>query len=313
MSVEIQAKEAAAHWGGKPLTLIRNRENAVFRMAMPDGTVAALRLHREGYQQQTAIRSELWWCTELAGAGLPVPRPLPARDGEPLVRLGSGRLASVVEWLPGEPLGDGTVPFDDGVEVQIRRYRALGELLARVHVATDAMTLPASFDRPSWDIDGLTGQTPFWGRFWDHPALNAAEAARFGELRGELRRHLTTALAKEALVPIHADALRENVLVAGDHVSLIDFDDCGMGYRLYDLGTALSQNLYEPEFPAIRDALIEGYGMIRPADPALVDLFTLARTCASVGWTMPRLAPEDPVNRKHIDRALYCAERVLGG
>lgn len=310
-TVEALAAEAMGSWGGQSLALIRNRENAVFRMALPAGKVAALRMHREGYQHEGAIRSELWWCTELAARGLPVPRPLPAQGGAALVRLSSGRFASAVEWLPGEPLGDGRVPFSVPTSLQVDRHHALGRLLAQIHAATETMVPPADFERPSWDVDGLTGTTPFWGRFWDHPALNPAEAARFRVLRDDMRQRFLAALSGVAPVLIHADALRENVLVAGREVSLIDFDDCGWGYRPYDLGVALSQNLREPAFPALREALIAGYATVRPVDPALVDLFTLARCCASVGWTMPRLGPGDPAHRAHIDRALSCAERVL--
>ena len=36
-----------------------------------------------------------------------------------------------------------------------------------------------------------------------------------------------------------------------------------------------------------------GYGT---TDTAMVETVTLARTCASVGWTMPRLAPDDPIH-----------------
>ena len=42
-----------------------------------------------------------------------------------------------------------------------------------------------------------------------------------------------------------------------------------------------------------------------------VEVFTLARTCASVGWTMPRLAPEDPVNKSHLARAVMWARKVM--
>lgn len=312
MSVEALAAEAAAHWGGTPLTLIRNRENAVFRMALPGGGMAALRLHRMGYQRETAIRSELWWCVALADAGLPVPRPLPSHEGEHLLRLSSGRMASVVEWMPGEPLGEAGQPFPEPVEEQTRRQFALGRLLAQIHDATDAMTLPDGFDRPSWDLEGLLGEAPFWGRFWEHPGLTSAQAARLSEVRDGLRRRLAEGLNGAAIAPIHADVLRENVLVAGETLSLIDFDDSGLGFRLYDLGTVLSQNLYEAAYDDLRAALIEGYRTLRPADADLVDLFTLARTLASVGWTIPRLQPDDPVNHSHIARALMCADRVLG-
>ena len=47
-------------------------------------------------------------------------------------------------------------------------------------------------------------------------------------------------------------------------------------------------------------------------DAETVELFTLARCCASVGWTMPRLAPGDPINRSHIARATGWAETVMG-
>ena len=112
------------------------------------------------------------------------------------------------------------------------------------------------------------------------------------------------------LGPIHADVLRENVLVQGEALSLIDFDDSGIGFRLYDLGTAMSQNLYEPDPTALRDALMEGYGT---SDAEMVEAFTLARCCASVGWVMPRLAPDHPVHRSHLARFALCARRVMGG
>jgi hypothetical protein len=52
-----------------------------------------------------------------------------------------------------------------------------------------------------------------------------------------------------------------------------------------------------------------GYGT---TDRETVEMFTLARTCASVGWTMPRLAPDDPVHPRHIARACMWAERLMG-
>ncbi|MDZ4136934.1 MAG: hypothetical protein U1D06_15290, partial [Paracoccaceae bacterium] len=64
-------------------------------------------------------------------------------------------------------------------------------------------------------------------------------------------------------------------------------------------------------FPEIRAALIEGYASLRPVAAGMVDTFTLARTLASVGWAMPRLAPDDPTHRSHIDRALMWAGRVM--
>jgi Ser/Thr protein kinase RdoA (MazF antagonist) len=297
------AEEAARHWGGRVLRLLRDRENHVFEMALPSGR-AALRLHRAGYQSAQAIGSELWWCAELARAGLPVPAALPAQDGSLMVRLPDGRQASAIAWMEGEALGEAQGPFTRPLPQVLAIYETLGALLAQLHLVTDGLTLPEGFARPRWDRDGLVGDQPFWGRFWDHPAASPDQRAVLTLARDALRERLTGPVGL-----IHADVLRENVLVNGRSVSLIDFDDSGFGFRLYDLGTALVQTVYHPDQDAIREALMSGYGT---TDQESVEAFTMARTLASVGWTMPRLAPDDPIHQSHLARAVFCAARVLG-
>ena len=295
---------AARAWGARVLRTLRDRENHVCECALPSGDRAALRLHRAGYQSPAAIRSELWWCAELARAGLPVPAALPALDGQFLVSLPDGRQASVIAWIEGEALGEAAKPFTRPLPEVLDAYHSLGQLLARVHQTTDRLTLPEGFTRPRWDLDGLVGETPFWGRFWDHRAATPDQRAILIRARDALRERLSgdTGL-------IHADVLRENVLVNNRSVSLIDFDDSGFGFRLYDLGTALVQTVYHPEQPQLRAALMAGYGT---TDEPMVKAFTLARTLASVGWTMPRLQADDPIHKSHLARAVMVAEQVLG-
>jgi Ser/Thr protein kinase RdoA (MazF antagonist) len=305
--IETLAQEAAHHWGGQSPRLIRNRENAVFEITLPTGP-AALRLHRMGYQSDAAIWSELWWCAALAAEGVAVPAALPNLMGDLLVTLSNGRKASAISWVKGEALGIAGEPFDLPLPVLLDRHRALGRLVAEFHAATARLTLPEAFTRPRWDIPGLVGETPFWGRFWEHPEATPDQSATLIRARAFLRERLTAHAATAPIVPIHADVLRENVLVNDHSLSLIDFDDSGWGFALYDLGTVLSQNLYEPAYPQIRDALMEGYGT---SDRAMVEIFTLARTCASVGWTMPRLPSGDPVHPRHLARACMWTKKMF--
>jgi Ser/Thr protein kinase RdoA (MazF antagonist) len=305
--IETLAQEAAQYWGGQSPRLIRNRENAVFEITLPTGP-AALRLHRMGYQSDAAIWSELWWCAALAAEGVAVPAALPNLRGDLLVTLSNGRKASVISWVKGEALGIAGEPFELPLPMLLDRHRALGRLVAEFHAATAKLTLPEAFTRPRWDIPGLVGEAPFWGRFWEHPEATHDQRATLIRARAFLRERLTDHATTAPIVPIHADVLRENVLVNDHSLSLIDFDDSGWGFALYDLGTVLSQNLYEPAYPEIRDALMEGYGT---SDRAMVEIFTLARTCASVGWTMPRLAPGDPVHPRHLARACMWAETMF--
>jgi Ser/Thr protein kinase RdoA (MazF antagonist) len=297
------SEAAAQAWGGRIVRVLRDRENHVLEMTLPSGDRAALRLHRAGYQSPDAIRSELWWCAELARAGLPVPAALPALDGQLLVNLPDGRHASAIAWMEGEALGEAAKPFALPLPRVLDAYHALGQLLAQVHRTTDGLTLPQGFTRPRWDLDGLVGDQPLWGRFWEHTAATPDQRATLIRARDALRERLRGDMGL-----IHADVLRENVLVNGRSVSLIDFDDSGFGFRLHDLGTALVQTFAHPEQPQIRAALIAGYGT---TDETMVQAFTLARALSSVGWTMPRLQAHDPIHKSHLARAITLADQVL--
>lgn len=72
---EAMARAALAYWGGEVSApkLINIRENIVFQVWLRDGMVAALRLHRPGYQSRAAIEAELIWTERLAEAGMRVP------------------------------------------------------------------------------------------------------------------------------------------------------------------------------------------------------------------------------------------------
>ncbi|MCP4818890.1 MAG: hypothetical protein GY883_06865, partial [Shimia sp.] len=136
------AQDALLAWSvrAKP-RLIKNRENIVFQAEAPDGGKAALRLHRPGYQSDDAIRSELWWSEALVAAGMVVPQAIRTTEGDVLA-TGGPRVASLLTWLEGEPLGEGDVPLAMDEATQDTLHEGLGAELARLHVASDAMAMP---------------------------------------------------------------------------------------------------------------------------------------------------------------------------
>ncbi|KEP69722.1 aminoglycoside phosphotransferase [Thioclava dalianensis] len=289
--------------------LVSHRENIVFDASLNGGRRIALRLHRPGYQERAAIEAELNWCAALAARGLPVPRPVPSRTGTLTVQAGP-RLASCVDWLDGTPIGAGDQPLGPDAASVARDARALGRLIAQLHNATDAHP-PAPFPRPVWDAEGLLGETPLWGRFWEHPALTPPQRDCLGQAR---------ALAADTLKavtdfgPIHADILRENVLKTDRGLALIDFDDCGTGYRLYDLGTALIQGWGDPLWAAQVAGLTEGYRSQRslPDDQIrLLPVLVALRGFASAGWIVTRATGDDSRQMSYVRRALALAQHVI--
>lgn len=279
------AHRAAALWGMTPdqVALAARRENVVYRCETPDG-VRALRLHRVGYRSRGELVSEMEWMEALALDGMRVPHPVPSDQGHLIEMLGE-RPVSVLSWLEGSPAGAG-----DRLDVPDRLafMRDLGRVLARLHGVSDAWRPPAGFTRPRWDFDGLLGDEPLWGPFWDNPDLGPGDAALLLELREAARVRLAGIERDLDFGLIHADILTENVLVQDGRLSLIDFDDGGWGFRDFELATLLMRFLEAPDYPALRRALLEGYATRREVNLFVLDFFILLRSLTYLGWIIPR-------------------------
>ena len=295
--MEAAGYEVLDHWGlsGASLDLIKYRENAVFRLENAQFK-GALRLHRHGYHSDAELRSELQWAQALADAGIKVPELVPTRSGEMFVKHAGPELpgdiqADLFHWIDGEQLGSVEEGVSDEGDVG-RTFAALGELAARVHNQAAGWSPPAGFTRHAWDADGLAGDNPFWGRFWEIEAATPAQADILARCRQKLFEELNR-LPRTAdnYSMIHADFAAENVMVDGDDVRLIDFDDAGFGWHVFELATALFFIQGEPYFEQARAALIDGYRKYRALPDAELErlpLFTLARGTTYVGWVHSR-------------------------
>ena len=90
---------------------------------------------------------------------------------------------------------------------------------------------------------------------------------------------------------IHADFAPENILVEGAKIHLIDFDDAGFGWHLFELATSLYFIRSEPYFHQAREALVTGYRVHRQLSDEqleLLPLHLLARAFTYVSWVHTR-------------------------
>ena len=77
---------------------------------------------------------------------------------------------------------------------------------------------------------------------------------------------------------IHADMRLANLLVDGERTVLLDFDDSGFGWFLYDLAASLSFYETSPQVPALIRAWLTGYLEVRalkPEDIRMIDAMIL--------------------------------------
>ncbi len=303
--------KALTHWGlgDAACALAAARENHVYRVDH-NGCSFALRLHRAGYRTDAELWSELEWMGALADGGLHVPAPIRSSAGH-YIEVIDGVQFDLLTWLPGAPIGatGGQLEVDDRQGL----FSRLGHEMARLHSLSDAWSPPEGFTRCRWDRDGLVGQMPLWGQFWKNPTLTAQDRALFERARQQADARLKQIEGTLDFGLIHADLVRENVMADGDTLQFIDFDDSGFGFRVFDIATALIKNLREPDYPDLRDALMDGYQSHRSIDCSALDLFLLLRAFTYVGWIIPRMNEEggEARNTRFVSTARILAERFL--
>ena len=304
-------QKALVLWGfdDAECRLVAARENKVYRVDH-DGAAYALRLHRPGYCSEAELRSELQWMDVADSGGLSVQAPVPSQVGA-FLHMIDGVAVDVLSWLEGQPMGKTGLPLEVGDRPGL--FRDIGREMARLHVVSDAWPLPDGFIRRRWDRDGLLGDAPVWGRFWDNPTLSPNDRVLFLRLRKVATAELRAREAELDFGLIHADLVRENVLVNGDKVQLIDFDDSGFGFRQFDIATTLLRNRSEPDFEDLKSALLDGYLSVRSLDLAALDLFLVLRAATYVGWIISRMEEEGAAarNARFIDTARDLTEAYL--
>jgi Ser/Thr protein kinase RdoA (MazF antagonist) len=318
---------AATHWDGgfTDIALVKYRENAVFSAHRANGDRIAVRVHRHDYHSDAALASELHWMDELARSGaVEVPPVVPAGNGDLTVQVAhpavpEPRRVSVLGWLGGTPVGTSESGVDLASDLAIQLYFDAGVMAGALHNQSAGMVCPDGFTRHSWDEGGLVGPDPLWGPFWAAPAIS------------DDRRDLLTRARSAAIIDlsafgktthnyglIHADFVPENLLNENGRLKLIDFDDSGYGWYLFELATALYFNIEDPRYPLIRQALLDGYRTSRPlshCEEALLPLFLFLRGTTYVGWvhSRPETETAKTMGPMLTDRACLLAQRYLEG
>ena len=295
IDAESMAQQALEAWGLRSCRheLVSVSENIVFRVDIGDGKTLRLCLHRSWYHGLQELISERIWTRALRDYGISTPVPVLAPDGSDYVLVrdslnGEARYAGMNQWVDGETMRQ-IIARSENFTVYFRR---LGKMAAQIHNQASHWEPPTGFRRHSLDADGLMGLSPWWGRFWEASYLTTNERVRFEHLRETVHDRLLQ-LDKNPNIysMIHADLAPENLIIDGEHLHIIDFDDAGFGWHMYELATGLYPYQDHARFSEMVRAVFEGYREVRQlgaASAALLNLFLLIRALGLVGWRAGR-------------------------
>lgn len=258
--------------------------NTTFQVTDAGGNRYALRITRPGRSIVAEVQSELSWLVALhRDTELVVPDPVPTRAGALLAVVAAPgvpepRICTLFRWVPGRFVRAGLMPG---------HLEQVGWLMARLQDHAQGFQPPPGFTRPRID---------------DIPATRAAVVPRVAGVRPRSDVALVeAALDRVAATPdgldhgpdayglIHSDLHQWNYLFHHGQVHLLDFDDCGYAPFLYDLAVTTFEVEHYPRFPALRAALLAGYGATRPLPPdpeSVLTTLTQLRRIQNMVWNI---------------------------
>lgn len=299
---EVAARAASSHGftSAASIRLLSVSENTTYLVTEPGtqrGRSAVIRVHREGTHEPAAIESELHWLDVLDRRDmLRVARPLSTAWGARVLSFpvdGGERHAVAFEHVPGTHPDPSTLTVAD--------FHDMGSIAATLHASVRHIHRPLT--RLSWDWQHTLGSAGRWGRWQDGPGMTPELVEQIAPaVRLLLRRLAVYGEAAHRYGLIHGDLRLANLLVDQAGWTVVDFDDCGFGWFMYDFASAVSFLETDPRLPAWQAAWVEGYRTVRQLmrpDERMLPSFVLMRRL----MLLARMGtdPDAPEHRAHRD------------
>lgn len=285
--LEAKLRDALPRWNlapDAPLRLLTISENATFLAEDSSGKPIVFRVHRPDYHTIDEIRSELAWIEALRADGVAAtPKPLRMADGELLGAFddhGSLRHVAAFEFMSGAEPTPG--------ENLTQWYATLGGITARLHQHVRNWRPGPKFNRKTWDFGATVGDRAYWDDWRAGLGLDAAGRALVQRACNVLEKKVGAyGAAPERFGLIHADLRPANLLVDGDRLGVIDFDDCGFSWFMFDFAAAVSFMEHEPFIPELEEAWLSAYARVAPVtadDIRIMPSLVMLRRIQLMAW-----------------------------
>ncbi len=236
-----------------------------------------LRVYRYGWRTPSAINFELELLNYLHNCNLPVAYPIAKTKGgftEAIASPEGQRYAAVFSYAPGRAIGK---------TISSNQSQQLGEVVATIHQATDNFT--SRFSRPELDCAYLLD--------WAMAAISSLFQHRSSDIKYlfNLSTQIKAQLVELALPqtpPTYGicigDVHSENAHFS-DQPTLFDFDQCGYGWRVFDIAKFMHTTHRWELDGNIRASFLQGYQKIRQLSPSEVNAIPIFTKAAHI-WVM---------------------------
>lgn len=257
-------------------------DNVNFKVNYQD-EIYVLRVRVAERHTKETVKAELIWLSALKETtNLNIAKPIENLEGQFITIAAlenKDTLCTLMNWVEGK-----VPPTIDSMSD--KQIESIGSVMAQLHEQSKQFEKPDNFDR-----------TNFNGQFFQQRLDALITALEKSDLSKEELKSFKT-MAKQAMIKlntltpdktnfglIHADFHSGNYLIDGDKVNIIDFDNCGFGFYIYDLSLALME-LEESK----RELFLTGYKSVITLPPAydeLNQLFLFLSFVDNLGFFAP--------------------------
>lgn len=239
-----------------------------------------IRLNKKGYHTKAELEGEMAWLTVLEKEDIKTPFVYPNKQGEKITSLCNCTLGDYYSVFSFE---EGVVLNQTPLKELPEKMEQVGAIAAKLHKSVIGNKSLLTLSRPYWDYDDLIGTSPRLGDFRENSMLTAKDLKTLNLTAEKIKSRLSSYGKSETTYGlIHGDFHLSNIM---DNMCVIDFDDCGYGYFLYDLGSSLLQ--YSQNLSALANSWLLGYQKVHPltkADLNEVWTFIILRRIVRIGW-----------------------------
>jgi Ser/Thr protein kinase RdoA (MazF antagonist) len=302
------------------LTLLSNHEHTLFRVDVSTTAPAnpqrfVLRMYHPAAFDADSVALELEWLTALArDTPLHVPQPVATPAHAFLIHAShpgvpESRMCVLFRWVSGRHMRQKLYP---GV------LQRLGQCIGHLHNYSEHFHPSHGRVGQRWDWERVFGGQSIVGPASNWTLLSSNQQILFRTTAERIRATMQRLGDNPSVFGlIHADIHTANYLVERGRIGLIDFEDCGWGYYLYDLAVVLDEieAEYVEQAVVLRAALLHGYRQIRPLcaeHEALLDIFITMRLAELVRWFGSSNKPEfEPSTASLLRQATDYMSRLL--
>lgn len=244
-----------------------------------------LRVSRPGYHSLPELEAEMEWIQKISeDTSLILASPLVNEEGKRIVRVctdGQIFYGVLRQMLSGEH------PGSTGVQTE-EEFEQAGEIAARLHEQVISWNGSMDLNRPVWDYESMLGSKGLFGDWRACQELIEKEQRLLEQVCCMIRKRLEHyPTDREHFGLIHADLRAANFLTEHGQMKILDFDDCGYGWFLYDLAASVSFLECEPQLGDWIRAWIRGYEKIRlfgSWEYQEIDTFVMIRRIQLLAW-----------------------------